>query len=347
MRPALVSNPMAATNWRSVAHTRLVRRMPDPLSAVSTPSVADLPRALDYVLFQRQRNVLVVNGGDGTIHHVVNAAVRLTRRTSRQLGARVPLPVFLFVNGGGMNMVARAVGARGHPVRTLSRFVARGRWATLGELKIRPLGLLAVTVSPSPPSRDGSAEGQAGPDGDSTRYGLIFGTRMVHDALTMYERFGRGYRGLGRFLGAVATGPALQTPLWRRFRHLIEPPGSPLWVDGEPVAPYAAAVATTIPMTLLGGAVRAVPWQSAPGGFTAVVVTAQGERQLIGAIPGLLRARPGRGYRYVRGAHELDARGAFTLDGELLSRPPGGPGDDGAHLRVRGSDLAVRAVSVG
>jgi len=334
---------MAATNWRSVGHARLVRHMPDPLSCVSTPSVADLPRALDYVLFQRQRNVLVVNGGDGTIHHVVNAAVTLTRAASQRLGAPVPLPRFLFVNGGGMNMVARAVGARGHPTRTLSRFAERGRWATLGELTTRPLPLLAVRAHEEP-----DAEPSATPTGDEggeVRYGFIFGSRMVHDALTMYERFGRGYRGLGRFLTAVAVGPTFQTRLWRRFRHLIEPPASPALLDGAPVRPYAAAVATTIPMRLLGGAVRAVPWEAAPGTFTAVVVTAQGERALIGTIPGLLRARPGRGYRYERGARELQVRGAYTLDGELVSRPPGGPGDEGAHVRVRGAPLVVEAIA--
>ncbi len=343
---------MAATNWRSVGHPRLARRLPDPLSCVSTPSVADLPRALDYLLFQRQRNVLVINGGDGTIHHAVNAAVALTRQAAERLGAPVPLPRFLFVNGGGMNMVARAVGARGHPVRTLARFVERARWTTLGELETRALALLRVHVTAAPPPA-GLAEpvseptdGEDDPHAAVGRYGFIFGSRMVHDALTMYERFGRGYRGLGRFLAAVAAGPTLQTPLWRRFRHLIEPPASAALLDGRRVAPYAAAVATTIPMTLLGGAVRAVPWRATPGTFTAVVVTAQGERQLIGTIPGLLRARPGRGYRYARGAHELTVRGAFTLDGELLSRPPGGPGDDGARVQVRGADLVVEAVSV-
>ena len=107
IRPGLLSNPLARTNWQSVGHDRLLELLPDRSASRETPNVHALEPALGELLFEHGVNVLVLNGGDGTIHQTLNAAIRVVDRASEATGLKVPLPLFLFVNGGGMNMLAR------------------------------------------------------------------------------------------------------------------------------------------------------------------------------------------------------------------------------------------------
>jgi len=120
----------------------------------------------------------------------------------------VPLPLFLFVNGGGMNMLARVFGSRGHPVRTLRKFLERARGSRFGSLPKRGVPLLAVRERPDAP----------------LRYGYIFGSELVFNALTMYERFGQGYPGLMPFPHEVAAGYPPRTESWNRYGPLLDAP---------------------------------------------------------------------------------------------------------------------------
>jgi hypothetical protein len=320
----MLSNPLARTNWRTVAHERLIQLMPDPTRCISTPSVADLPWALEYLLFHRSCNVIVLNGGDGTIHHGVAAALEVLSQASRRIGAPVPLPTFLLVNGGGMNMLARTFDTRGHPVRTLKRFLALAQQARLGDLPVRQVSLLDVEEP-----------------GGTVRRGFIFGSELVLNALTMYERFGQGYRGLGRFLLEVARGPVLRTELWQRFSYLLDPPATPLGVGALTYPRYACVVATTVPMTLAGGFLgtfRAAPPQ---GALNVLVVTATETPDIIRTIPRLMLGRPAPGIDFPEGVSRLELQGSYTLDGERITRVEGGAH---ARLRVRPSSVVLRGI---
>ena len=313
VRPGMLSNPMAATNWRSVSHVKLTRRMPDPDACISTPSVADLPWALDYLLFRKGCNVLVINGGDGTIHHTVNAAIATVAAASLKVDAEVPLPRFLFVNGGGMNMLARAFRTRGYPLVTLRRLLTRLPGAVLGDLPTLSIPALEVRESPT-----------------VARHGFIFGSELVLNALFMYERFGRGYRGLARFFANLTSAYAFKTELWHRFGHLLDPPTTPLHVDGVTHPSYASVVVATAPMTLLRGMVGTLPYRSEPGdGLNTIEILPTTKGGIIGTIPNLLVGRDGPGIRYSRGVQKVQLMGPYTLDGELFERPA-----DGAHTRV-------------
>ncbi|MEZ4265147.1 MAG: hypothetical protein R3F39_02125 [Myxococcota bacterium] len=309
VRLGLLSNPMARTNWRSVGHDRLVPLLPDTLAAVSTSSLADLPWALSYLLFQRGANVLAINGGDGTIHHAVNATLRVIDAASELLGTALPLPRFLLLNGGGMNMLARTFDTRGHPRRTVDRFLSRAHGAALRSLDTTAVPLLAVDEP-----------------GLEPRYGFIFGSELVLNALTMYERYGQGYRGLSRFLWATGAGMALKTETWRRFGHLLDPPKTPVIIDGTAVPTYAALVATTVPMAILRGAVVAVRSSPEPGTLGGFVVTETEPARIVALIPRLMRAAlDGPGVRPLTGARAIELQGPYTLDGELVRRPDAGP----------------------
>jgi hypothetical protein len=325
VRAGMLSNPMAATNWRSVAHERLIAAMAEPRSCVSTPSLADLPWALDYLLFQRVCNVIVVNGGDGTIHHLMNATIGVLAAASERLGAPVPAPVFLFVNGGGMNMVARAFRTRGHPVRTLRRFLRVSQGKPLGALRVAEIPLLAVS--------DGSGR---------PRHGFIFGSELVLNALTMYERFGRGYSGLARFLWEVFAGLSFKTALWYRFGHLLDAPTTPAWVDGRELPRYTSLVVATAPMTLLQGVVRTLPRVAAAGTVNTIEVLATDKARVIAAIPRLMQGLAAPGVRYCTGVTEVRLFGPYTVDGERVTRVVADQ-----LVTVRATDRVIRGVWLG
>jgi hypothetical protein len=201
-----------------------------------------------------------------------------------------------------MNMLARVLGTVGHPVDTLRRFLRLTRGARLGSIPRRPVPLLAV--------REASG---------LLRHGYIFGSELVFNALTMYERFGQGYLGLGRFLWEVAAGQALKTDLWRRYRHLLEPPATPLALDEEVHPRYAAAVATTVPLQLVKGLVAAVRHVAAPGAMNALAVLPTAPEDLINLIPRLMIGAPADGVLR-RTSRRLALAGPYTLDGERFDR---------------------------
>lgn len=336
VRLGLLSNPLAKTNWRSVAHSRLAELLPEPDHCRETPSLAALPGALEALFFEHGLNVLVVNGGDGTIHHTLNAAIAVVDRASERLGERVQLPLFLFVNGGGMNMLARVFGTRGHPVRTLKRFLERTRGARFGTLHKRAVPLLAAET----------------PEG-GTRYGYIFGSELVFNALTMYERFGQGYPGLARFLWEVGAGYAFRTELWHRYGHLLDAPETPLSFahgDGrrEDFARYTSVVATTVPLQLVKGLVATVRDTASPCGMNAVAVLPIDKAEVIKKIPSLMVGAAGEGLVYRRDVRAMTLSGAFSLDGERFDRhelagsPDADPKARDAVEAVRRAPLTVR-----
>src|SRR5690606_9873981 len=98
------------------------------------------------------------------------------------------------------------------------------------------------------------------------------GSELVYNALTMYERFGQGYRGLSRFLWEVAAGYTLRTELWHRYGHLLDAPTTPLEVDGTVYPRYTAVVATTVPLELAKGTLGTIHRTAAPGTMNVVCV---------------------------------------------------------------------------
>ncbi len=300
--PGLLSNPLARTNWQSVGHDKLLAWLPNPDAARETPNLDALEPALEALLFEHNINVLVLNGGDGTIHQTLNAAIRVVDRASVIADHRVPLPLFLFVNGGGMNMLARVFGSRGHPVRTLNKFLRRARGSRFGSLPKRGVPLLAAD------------------DGTTLRYGYIFGSELVFNALTMYERFGQGYPGLARFLYEVVAGYTLRTEMWNRFGHLLDAPTTPLVIDDVTYPHYTSVVATTVPLQLVKGLVATVHRMASPGGMNAVAVLPTDKGEVIRSIPRLMVGAPTPDVVYAPDVRHITVHGSYTLDGERFDR---------------------------
>jgi len=321
VKPGLLSNPLARTNWRTVGHRKLSALLPDRAAAIETPSIGALEGALETLLLGHAVNVLVLNGGDGTIHHTLNAAIRVTDRHA------IPMPLFLFVNGGGMNMLARVFGTRGHPVRTLERFLVDARGGRFGTLPKRGVPLLATREPPEL--------------GGALRYGTIFGSELVFNALTMYERFGQGYPGLARFLLEVAAGYTLRTEMWNRFGHLLDAPTTPLVIGQEAFPSYTSVVATTVPLQLVKGAIATIRTMASPGGMNVVGVLPTDKGEVIKLIAPLGIGVKAKGLVYRRDVERVCVHGAYTLDGERFDRHQGDPQ---APLEVVGTRRIVWGV---
>ncbi len=277
---------------------------------------AALRDALAHLVGVEGVNVLATLGGDGTLHAAVNELLALTRATAEACaGEAPPLPLVFALRGGTLNIVGATLGTAGPPGPTLERFVGAYRRAPLGAVRSRPLPLLRV---------ESAALG--------TRYGFVFGSEMVRNALELYDGFGGGTAGLARFLFEAFRGYAFGGELWRREGWRLDPPSTPIAVahaGGLAELPrYAAAVACTVDLAIAGGALRALPRPSAPGAFTARVITETRAGALLAMAPALMTGRAPPGTLDLAAATSMRLAGSFTLDGEILPRldPSAGAG---------------------
>jgi hypothetical protein len=329
VRLGVLSNPMARRNRLVPVHQHLSGAVADPSDVIETRRAADLRRGLVYLLFHRRANVIAANGGDGTLHAVVNALWALLDELERAFGVEVPPPHMLFLNGGTMNMVSRAMNTRNNALRTVRWFQREYGGGRLADLHVRQQSVLAVERDDTP-----------GADGGRT-IGFIFGSELVYNAIWMYDYLGAGYGGLVKMMTHVALGIRFQTALWREYGHLLDPPDSPAWVDGVEHAPYSVVVASTLDMSLLKGVVRTLHVPEGSPGFHAKIILETDKARLVGMIPSLMRERRHPRVLDVPGAQEVRVRGAFTLDGELFPAPIGDPR---AVARVRASERRIPAI---
>ena len=322
----VISNPFSRTNARTRIHDRLLPRfLPDRRNSIDTRTIQDLDTALRTLLFERGVNVLGLNGGDGTLHLGVNRLLALAEACKAKTGENLPLPRLLFLNGGTLNIVSRAAGTKGNPVRTVRRFVQATRNATLGRLQVRTMPLLRVE-----------------PENGTVRHGFVYGSEVVANALEMYGLFGEGYVGLGRFLSEFVLGYAVHTRLWQEHGWKLDPPTTAVRVDEIAYAPYLAAVAATIDLSILQGAITAfrVP-EGAPGFFVKVLQETQ-PGKIIRLVPRLLLNQPHASIHNLCEATELRSCGGYTLDGEVfLDRSSQGRNQS---IVVRRSVNSVQAV---
>jgi len=299
-RIGVISNPLSGGNrkglqpverilsgYRRVLHRKAV----DPEQV--TAAVRDFAcRGVD---------LLVVNGGDGTIHAVLTALFTT--------GCPHRLPVLALLRAGTASMIARDVGLRGSGLRALSRLL---EWSSSGRgapsIVERPVLRLEGAVGAQP------------------LYGMFFGAGGIYQGIEFcLNRIHRaGVRGelaagltLGRFLLA-AVGDDKRT---------IPPAAIRMSLDGMPMRPINALVilATTLERLFLG--IRPY-WGSESGPLHLTVVRSDAEH-LLRAIPSLIRGRrsrlgsPDHGYisHNVRDVRLLMQSG-FTLDGQLYLPDP-------------------------
>ncbi len=288
---------------------------------VHTPQPGYVMPALRALLAGEGVNVLAVSGGDGTLHSALGALWSLLDAAEAAVGHPVAPPRLLLLNGGTMNMVARAMGTPGAARHTLRWFLGRWGHAPLGAVRVRRVGVLRVC------------------EASATRLGFIFGSEVVYNALWLYTQFGEGYAGLARLLAKAGVAYRFRTPLWEQYGRLLEPPKTPALLDGVAHAPYEAAVASTVGLTLARGWIRALDVPEGAEGFHVRLVLETHPGRLLAMIPLLMRQG-----RHPRVLDRCDARklvvwGRYTLDGELYDPP-----QEDTRVEVTRSERAMLAV---
>lgn len=325
VRVGLLLNPRARRLARRGRRDRLQRLLPEQGAVVETRDLGSVRRAIAMLLCQRRANVLAVAGGDGTLHHAVNALLELSREAAAHTGQEVPMPRILILNGGTLNIVGRTVAVHGPPEYTLRRFLRYFQGAPLSRVPARRLPLLAVRW------------GDAAP-----RHGFVFGSETLYHAIELYMRFGAGYAGLSRFLAELARGVTLGSDLWERERWKLAPHPHTLQVDGHRYAPYTAVAASTVDLTLAVAAVRAIRRPLLAPGFHAKVVLESEPARLVRLIPAIMTEGRGEGLVDHPNATRLSLFGPYTLDGECFHEPALAP--DRLPLTVEEARMRLHAV---
>ena len=328
----LLLNPRARRLVRSGVRQELGALVGGRDGWVETPDLASVRRALAWLLCGRRANVIAVCGGDGTLHHAVNALLELSHEAEVATGVRPPLPRILILNGGTLNIVGRTTQIHGPPQRTLGRFLRDFGGAPLSRVPARRLPLMeAAWTAPDGTQLPGTR-----------RHGFVFGSEAAFHALELYGRFGAGYVGLARFLFELTRGATFGSALWDREAWKLGPYTTPLTVDGRRYDRYSGVVASTVDLTLAVGSARSIRRPLHAPGFAVRVVWETDPPRFVRLIPALMSEGGAPGVDDFPVARRLDLFGPYTLDGECFSQPA--VGADRLPLAVTESQVRLHAV---
>ncbi len=297
-RLGLLNNPLSGGNRNGFEKIRAVAAaQPEVVQReVQTPS--EVTEALaDFA--RREVNILVVNGGDGTVQAALTAI--FNHRFFETQPALAVLP-----SAGTTSMIAGDVGLKGSRLNALERLFSWARTKTDGARHIeRPV--LKVQV----------------PSKNIPVYGMFFGAAAIYQASQFFHQkvHTRGIR------GEIGAGVALARFCWAVLLKDQKVVSSvPIQVSLNQNAPqkqhYLMVLITTLQRLFLG---LSPFWgsQTKPLHYTAIDAH---PRHLLRALPSMMRGRQNRLIQPRNGyvSHNIDeARiildSGFNLDGELYN----------------------------
>jgi hypothetical protein len=240
-------------------------------------------------------NLVVINGGDGTVQAALTALFHHRPFET--------LPLLAVLQSGTTSMTARDVGFPGAPVRALERIF---RWADGGQGQ--PVILRRPVLQVRAP-------------GHEPRYGMFFGTAGIYQGIQYFHR-NLNSRGLK---GELGPGLTIARFLWAasfRRSDFISPVPITIALDDNPPQPLDCLVllVSTLERLFLG----LYPYwgdEKAPLHYTALGTR---PRHLLRTLPFILRGRknrlagPQNGYFSHNASRiELNLDSGFTLDGQL------------------------------
>jgi diacylglycerol kinase (ATP) len=293
----LINNLRAGRSDKQVARILgLLDSYPNVLH-VETDRAGALPDAIAD-LARRRIDLLVVNGGDGTLQHALT-----------EILANEPfekLPMIAPLRGGRTNMTALDLGAHRNPVKGLKAVLEAARAGRLNERTVhRPVLRIAS---------DG---------GRRVQYGMFFGVGMIARAISLvHELFPPG-RSQGSFGAGLVTMALVAKLSVRPHDGVLTPDKLQIRLDGEEVrsGEYYMSIATSLRRLFWG--INPF-WGRGPGGvrFTSIASDA---KLWLRAAQGILRGVPRpvvneeNGYTS-RNTERVELRlgCGFTIDGELF-----------------------------
>ncbi len=316
MRIGLLNNLRAGRSnpeVRKILH--LLRDYPD-VAHIETTSVRAVPEALAS-LARQDVELLVVNGGDGTLQYT------LTQMLTTDDFPTIPMVAPL--RGGRTNMTAMDLGAHRNPIKGLRSLLEDARADRIKDRAVdRPL-LRVETL------RD-----------RRVHYGFFFGAGMIHRAIDLTHNLFPTGRSQGSLGAGVVTAGLILRAIARRNDGILTPDKAQILLDGDLVdgGEFSLIIASSLQRLFL----KMNPFwgrEDAAVRFTALV---SGCERTALAAPGILRGkpagfvRPEAGYtsRNVEEA-ELRLDAGFTVDGEII------PPRSGEIVRITG-DRRIRFV---
>jgi len=309
-------------NLRAGRSNPEVRRILQMLKAfpnvyhIETTSVRSVPEALTS-LARQDVELLVVNGGDGTLQHTLTQML-----TSDDFPG---IPMVAPLRGGRTNMTALDLGAHRNPVKGLQSLLED---AEAGRIKDRVVDRPLLRVETLRDRR--------------VHYGFFFGAGMIHRAIDLTHNVFPQGRSQGTFGASIVTAALVLRAIAKRNDGILTPDKAQILLDGELVngGEFSLIIASSLQRLFL----KLNPFwgrEDAAVRFTAIM---SGCQRTALAAPGILRGRPrpfvkpDSGYtsRNVEDA-ELRLDAGFTVDGEII------PPRSGEIVRITG-DRRIRFV---
>lgn len=317
MQIGLINNLRAGRSGKLVSQVLgLLRSYPHVLH-VETDRAGALPDAIAD-LARRRIDLLLVNGGDGTLQHT------LTEILHGRPFEKVPLIAAL--RGGRTNMTASDLGAHRDPVKGVKAVIEA---AHAGRIRERIVERPVIRVEFD--------------HGRRVEYGMFFGSGMIHRAIRLvHQIFPPGRQGAFG-AGLVTLGLVAKTSL-RPRTGVLAPDKIQIRLDRSEVVGGEFRLAISTSLTRLFWGLQPF-WGQEPEGLRFTSITSDAWR-FGRAAPGVLRGKPlgfvtpENGYtsRNVDRA-ELRLGCGFTVDGEIFPQH----GDDVVTLSTDRRVTFVRA----
>ena len=296
-RIGVLINPLSGGNRNGLGTIRkTIADYPHSLQAdVQTPR--EVLNALSS-FGRKEVDLVVVNGGDGTVQAVLTALFR-----DRPFKT---LPLLVVLQSGTTSMIAGDVGFVGARVKVLRRLF---RWAKTGEGDpcIMPRPVLQVKI----PNQE-------------ALYGMFFGAAGIYHGI-QYCRSNMHSKGLR---GELGPGLTLLRFLWSiACKRSDVLPAAPITVDidlnTQPQMDYLVLFISTLERLFLG----LHPFWGSENGPLHYTAVESRPRHLLRALPSIIRGRqshlatPEDGF-FSHNAHEVRLKldCGFTLDGQMY--PP-------------------------
>jgi len=306
LRIGVVNNLRAGKSQEPVSRMlEFLRSHPDVLH-VETQNAGVMPEALAD-LARQEVDLLVVNGGDGTLQYVLTEILG-----SDVFGDRVPLLAPL--RAGRTNMSAMDLAANRDPLRGLAELIACAEDGRIAE-RVEPRRVLRVSYG----------YGTRG-DQRTAQYGMFFGAGIIKRAIELNHRL-FDQEGQRKVVEGVPGATLVTAGLLGRLvtgdkSGILSPDKVQILLDGQPVhqGEFNLVIATTL--SRLFARMRPF-WGKGPGGVRFTSFAAPCKRVGVAAL-GIMRGKPAswvtpeNGYtsRNVERA-ELRMTCGFTVDGEL------------------------------
>ena len=284
-----------------------LRSHPDVLH-VETENAGVMPEALAE-LAAKEVDLLVVNGGDGTLQYVLTEIL-----ASNAFGDRVPLVAPL--RAGRTNMSAMDLGADRNALRGLATMLDAAREGRIAE-RVEPRRVLRVAY--------GYGFERA------VQYGMFFGAGLIKRAIELNHRLfdQEGQRSVVEGVpgATLVTAGLIGRAITGDQTGILTPDKVQILLDGDELhqGEYHLVIASTL--SRLFARMRPF-WGKGPGGVRFTSIAAPCEKFGKAAI-GMLRGRPSdwvteeKGYTSRNVDHaELRMSCGFTVDGELWQPDP-------------------------